>query len=126
MWFLDSERSLLFRPCRFSGCTYRKSKKNIFLLCDYGGPFHRRLQFFFVVSTLLFNLCFQFIHVVKHCVLSYNFEAYINVEENTSLLHYESRVESWPHFDLVGIQTVSFGRVEGLPADGLEPESSHE
>ena len=78
-----------------------------------------------IVTALLLDLGLEVVHVGEHRVLSDYLEADIDVQKNTSLLHDESGVKPWPHFDLVSIQAVSFGGVEGLAADGLESESAH-
>ncbi len=78
------------------------------------------------ITSSGFELGPQLVHVVKDCVLAHHFEADVNVEQDSILLHDESSIKSWPNLDLVSFQIVGLGRVEGLPPDGFKLESSHE
>jgi len=77
------------------------------------------------VTTFLLGLVSQLGDVVEKRVRPHDSEGDIDIEEGTSLLHDESGIKSWPHFDVVGVERVGFGRIEGLGTDGLELESSH-
>ena len=63
--------------------------------------------------------------VVQSSVCSNNSKSHIDVKQTSSLLHDESGIESWPDLDVVGVQGVSAGWIEGLGPDGLESECPH-
>jgi hypothetical protein len=57
-------------------------------------------------STILvssFGIVSHLAHIIETVVRSYNFEADINVEKDSGLFHDESRIETWPNLDVVGI-----------------------
>lgn len=96
------------------------------LLCDYGGTFEGSSNLFLRIESFLFTLAPEVIDEFQYSILAHNFEAHINVQENTFLLHDESSVEAWPDFDLVGVQRMSLCCVEAFSADGLKSQASHE
>ena len=75
----------------------------MYLPCDYSGPFEGLLKLSLVVSALLLDLPFEIVHVRENRVLPHYLEADIDVQEYTSLLHDKSGIESWPHLDLVSV-----------------------
>lgn len=96
------------------------------LLSDDCSPFEGSLQFFLPVAALLLEFVSQVIHVVKHRVLAHHFEADVNVQQNSLLLHDESRVKPRPDLDLVLVQVVSLSRIEGLSPYAFELKPTHE
>jgi len=92
---------------------------------NHSAAFHSELDCFLRIKSLLLSLGRQVLQIVEGCVRPDHLEADVDVQQNTSFLHDEARVKSWPHLDVVGSQSMSIGLVESLLADCLELKRAH-
>lgn len=92
------------------------------ILCDDSGSCVCLLNRFIAILVSPFRVSPCVFHKLQNRVSPDNFEAHINVEQYTLLLHNQSRVEAWPHLDVVSVKAVRICLVERLLANLLELE----
>jgi len=92
---------------------------------DDGASDHGSADGLLPITTSLLRLVAECGEVVEGRVGPYHSESNLDVEESSSFLHDEPRIESWPDLDVVSVQGVSAGWIEGLWPDSLEPECPH-
>jgi hypothetical protein len=108
MWSLDFVRSLFSQPCKSSSYTYMNHQLKLNkLLSDDSGSLESFFQIFLPVTSFLITLLFELVHVFKDSITSDDFEADIDVQEDTLLFHDESCIKARPYLYLVGIEVVS-------------------
>lgn len=96
-----------------------------YLPSDDGASDHGSADSLLPITTSLFRLVSECGEVVEGRVGPNHPEGNLDVEESSSFLHDEPCIESWPDLDVVGVQGVSAGWIEGLWPDGLESECPH-
>ena len=91
----------------------------------HGGAGHRILDRLLAILATLLGLVTEVVQIVQAVVCPDYLETDVDVEKDACLLHGESRIKTWPHLDVMGVQVVGISLVEALLADSLELERAH-
>jgi hypothetical protein len=95
------------------------------VLCDDSRTCKSLLNRVICILIAPLSVLSNFLHLLEDGVGTNDFKANVDIEQTALFFHYQSRVKTRPHLNIVRIKAVGVCLVECLLADGFEAETAH-